>query len=1259
MRPALRTLLVWGGRLLLLAYFAAALLILAGRHFVLPEIAGQRERIEGALSAAIGLPVKIGALSAEWPGLHPRLAIEDLRIHDAAGRPALGFDRVVAEVGWSSLWHFGLHLHRLEIIAPTLDIRRDAAGALFVAGLPVAGAGGGGVADWLLAQGRIVVRDASLVWHDEPRGAPPLELRRLNLELRNAGRHHSFGLVAEPPGHLASRLDLRGNLVGDDPADLAGWRGELYADVEQVDLAAWTPWFDAPLELKRGSGGLRLWLAFENLLPTSVTADLRLAEVAARLRPDLPALELGHLHGRLVVRSDAKGYAGEIRRLELATHDGIAVAPTDARLRLDLGGRREGGEFQADGLDLGALAALAGRLPLPADVLQGLRDFAPRGRLAELRLNWRGPVDAPAGWQVQGRFEGLAMAAHGGLPGLAGLSGSLEGDEGAGAIHLDGKDMTIDLPAVFPEPTLSLASLDAEVDWQVRDGQVDLALTRAAFRNRDAQGEAVGRYRHTGAGPGEIDLTARIAGAAGNAVWRYLPLVVNQDTRDWLRAGIVGGRAENATLRLKGPLARFPFRDGKGGIFQVKAGIRGATLNFAPDWPQMTGIDGDLLFEGVRMVIRGQRGRIMGAALTDLRAEIHDLEAPEEILTVTGNARGATQQFLDFIEASPVGARIDRFTQSMSATGRGELELKLTMPLRRIADTQVQGRFRFADNQLRVLPALPPFTAAQGEFQFTADRLQAKNLRARLFGAPLALDVTSAPGGAVKIAAAGTLTAQALRQEYDLRAFDHLSGETAWRASVTVKKPGAEVRVESSLEGLSSSLPEPFNKSAREALPLRLDGRIDPRGDDWSGSLGAGLALRLQQAGEAWRGRIAVGRDAVKAGTALPARGVTLAVAQPAFDADAWRALAADDGDGRPGLLPIDAVELRSAALRLLDRDFHDVRFNATRADTRWRFVIDSREAQGRLNWDGAGAGRIAGRLARLVLPASDRTAAAPAETPRELPAVDLTVDDFRIHDMALGELRVVAENREAAWQARLEAKNEAARLTGEGRWRPSATAPETALDFKLDVSDAEKLLGRLGQPDAVRRGAARLEGRLAWAGAPFAMDLPSLSGQIRLDAEKGQFKKLEPGVGRLLGVLSLQTLPRRITLDFRDVFSEGFAFDGIAGAASIDRGLMRTADLRIRGPAAKVALSGQVNLVAETQDLKVRVQPALGETIAVGAMIANPVAGAVAWVAQKVFDDPLDQAFAYEYAVTGSWTEPKVEKLAARPAAETKVPPP
>jgi len=196
-------------------------------------------------------------------------------------------------------------------------------------------------------------------------------------------------------------------------------------------------------------------------------------------------------------------------------------------------------------------------------------------------------------------------------------------------------------------------------------------------------------------------------------------------------------------------------------------------------------------------------------------------------------------------------------------------------------------------------------------------------------------------------------------------------------------------------------------------------------------------------------------------------------------------------------------------------------------------------------------------------------------------------------------------------------------------------------------------MLERLGYADAVKRGTAKLEGKVSWAGTPTQVDFASLDGTLKAEAANGQFNKLDPGVGRLLGILSLQSLPRRITLDFRDIFSEGFAFDAITGSASAVHGVLTTQDLQIQGPSAKIFMKGMVSIPAETQTLRVRIEPALGETLAVGAMIANPAVGAAAWVAQKILKDPFGQMFAFEYAISGSWSDPKVEKLQQQAATK------
>jgi uncharacterized protein YhdP len=173
------------------------------------------------------------------------------------------------------------------------------------------------------------------------------------------------------------------------------------------------------------------------------------------------------------------------------------------------------------------------------------------------------------------------------------------------------------------------------------------------------------------------------------------------------------------------------------------------------------------------------------------------------------------------------------------------------------------------------------------------------------------------------------------------------------------------------------------------------------------------------------------------------------------------------------------------------------------------------------------------------------------------------------------------------------------------------------------------------------------------------------LNGDLDLQAAKGQFVKLNPGAtGKLLGLISLQGLPRRISLDFRDVFSEGLAFDSLTSKVAIQNGLMRTERLQIDGPSARVVMRGEVDLKHETQRLNVNVQPELGGTAALGVAIVNPIAGVATWVAHKVLQNPLNQMFGFDYLVTGTWDDPKVEKIskfdasASEPRLPTITPP-
>jgi len=1271
---------VGGGRLrrwlrrtayaLLALWFLAGGLFLLVREVVVPRLGDYREQIAALASRNVGLPVQIEGLRGDWAGLRPRLHLTGLTLLDEAGRPALRLPQVDATLSWSSLLRLELRFHRLEISSPEVAVRREADGGVVVAGVRLGGGpAGGGFADWLLAQHQVVVHGAALNWTDEMRSAPPLALKQVEFLLERRLLGHRFALQAQPPEALASTLDLRGefsHLALDEPAQT---RGRLYLALERADLGGWTPWVDYPLPLQ-GQGGLRAWVNLDGAERSAMEAELALEGVVTRLGEDLPELRLQRLQGQLAASRKDGTLALSTRQLSLSA-EGLQIAPTDFALTLG----EAGGSLQVNQLDFAALAGIAAHLPLEDGVRSRLAAFDPRGSASNVKLEWRGQAAAPESWKLAARFDGIGLAARDSLPGLGGLSGSLEGDERSGRFQLAGQDTHIDLPEVFDNARLSFASFKADGGWSRRDGRLEIALDSAGFDNADAAGTASGRYWPEAGGPGEIDLQARLTRAEGTSVWRYLPRVVNRDTHEWVQHAIRRAAVPDARLRLKGKLHDFPYRQGEG-QFLVTIKVADAELAYAPGWPEIQGIYGEVRFEGPGLKVEAAKARILGVNLANVVAEVADLDAHGgEIMTINGRAAGPTAEFLRFVSGSPVAERINRFTDDMRAEGNGNLDLRLVMPLRSVRDTTVRGDFRFAANRLWLVSGLPPLDEAAGRLRFTADQFSVSELQAKVLGEPLQMTASTGEDGSVAFAVSGTAGAAALQREYGWPVLDHLSGATPWQTQITVARSGTKVNFHTDLAGISSSLPAPFNKPATDKWPLAVVADY-PAGSATS-SLKVDFGERLQAAFERSGGKVVRGGIGIAQPARMAEKGVMVAAVADQLDIDAWRhavgleggqdnAAKAADGAALAAAMPLAGVALQAEQLKLFGQSLAGVRLRAVADPGGWKARLDSDKAQGDFDWREAGNGSVMARFKRLVYESEAESGAEHAAQhrgteveppPRSLPGLDVVAEQFVLRGLELGRLEVNARNRGGEWLLeRFSVANPDGRLAGSGVWQ-TAGAQRTRLKFKLETDNIGRFTRRMGYPDTVRGGQATLEGQLGWHGAPTRIDYPSLAGEMKVEAGGGQFNKLDPGVGRLLGILSLQALPRRITLDFRDVFSEGFAFDRISGDIDINGGVMRTENLEIRGAAARVQMRGAADVGAETQDLRVTVQPTLSESVAIGAAagLINPVAGVVTYLAQKALSDPFERLFAYDYTITGTWDDPKVEKLGS--TAESLIP--
>ncbi|HSN40802.1 MAG TPA: YhdP family protein, partial [Burkholderiales bacterium] len=1222
-----------------------------------------REDIAQAVSRAAGQRITIGKISGNWDGMRPELKLENVTVLDAAGQPALELSRVDSTLSWRSLAAFEPRFHSLALYRPVLNLRRDPSGTIWVAGIAVSHKPdeSGGIADWLLRQREIVVRDATLSWLDEMRQAPQLELKQVSLQVVNRGDRHRFGLRALPPQRLAGLLDIRGDLKGKTVRAPSDWDGRFFVQLDYADIAAWRTWVPFPVEILQGAGAIRSWVGFSRSQITEFTADVRLADVRTRLAADLPELDLTRLSGRIGWKVSAAGEEFSTAGLSLATQGGVALQPVDFLLRLaEAKGRVPAhGELRANTLELQPLAALADRLPLAAEFRKRLVDLAPRGSVHDIAAHWSGEWQQPGQYSVRGRFNELAMNHLGKIPGFSGISGNIDGNEKTGSLYLNTNGATIDMPLVFRE-TLQLDALTAQIAWSRSGGDTQLKMNSVSFANPHLAGSLFGSYRTSPGSMGSIDLTGNLTRADARYVSLYMPLVVGKSVRDWIDRAFPAGRSSDVSLRVKGNLDDFPFAERKDSVFQVTAKITGGVLNYADNWPKIENITGELSFRGKRMDVFAEQGTILGTRLGKVHAEIPDLVQTDEIVRVTGEAAGPTSEFLSFIDKSPVNDMIDQFTEGLRAQGSGRLALRLEIPLRETAKSKVAGSYQLTNNTITGSDGLPPLEQVSGRLDFTESSVRIQNAAGIFLGGPVTVSAATRPDSTVRIDLQGHASADNLRRAGGAPSWmQSLHGSADWRGTLTLRKKLADLMIESNLQGVASDLPAPFAKGTGEIVPLRLERKFTgPQQDRIVISYGGILSANLERNSEGGLSIIRRGNIRFGSVAAAPERdGVSVGGALKRLNIDRWMALA---GQGEDTVkIEYSDIDLKIGTLEAYNRDFHDVALRGTAQSGVWRSTIAARELEGSTTWQPQGRGKLTARLGKLVIPPAVREDTGPAQQApdgkHELPSLDIAADRFQIRGKELGKLELSAVSGERDWRIeKLRITNPDSTFTADGTWQSRLDQPRTQINLQLETDDIGKLLTRLGYPEGVRGGSAKLHGALAWPGGPQDIGYPALSGNLVLEASQGQFVKLEPGIGKLLGILSLQALPRRITLDFRDIFSEGFAFDQVFGAVKLSGGLAKTESFLIQGPSARVLMSGSVDLVRETQALRIRVTPGLSDGVSIaGALLGGPVAGVAAFLAQKVLKDPLDQIASYEYDVTGTWVNPQVSKIERQSAPE------
>ncbi len=1244
--------------------------LLGAASQVLPLAESHPQRVAAWLSERAGRPVAFDRVETAWTRRGPLLKLDNLRIGAGSQAFTVGDTEMLVSV-YAGLLP-GRAFSELRLRGLDLTLERAADGRWQVRGLPGQQQAGADPLSALEGLGELQVIGGKLAVVAPSLGIEA-SIPKVHVRLRVDGDRVHAGVRAWP--HLdAAPMDAVLDF------DRKRGDGRAYAGARQADLAAWTALLRGQgIVVEGGVGRAEAWATLQDHRIAAVAIDAVLDDVALRGSPieagaAPPRSRFDHVEARAGFRLIEGGWRVDASRLR--------IGRTGAMQKLDgllvAGGERYA--VQASQVDAGPLfATLALSDRLSPGLRRWLHAARPEAVLRDVEIAGRrnGPLRAHA------VVAGLGFDSVGSAPGLHGLGGVVDGDGNGFALRFDPlAEVSFDWPEGFG--VVHQVKLRGEAGgWRAGDGwRIGTTALRIDARTKFGSYGANARGGLWWQGDGSrpwIDIAADIDDTSvpvAKSFWlrKSMPATAVR----WLDTALVAGQVTGGHAVVSGDLDDWPFRNDTG-LFEARGRIEGATIRFDEGWPAAQGLQADTVFTGIGFEVTGA-GRLGDVGIRRIRAGIDDYRGGA--LTVDAQGQGDASQLLAVLKQSPLQKEHADTFANVRASGAADVGFALKLPLQRGPGLSIDGSVALKDAKLADARWNLALDQVDGRAVYSRGGFGAEALSVRHEGEPgrLSLRVGSPyVRDAANVVEAGLVASMGAAELID-RAGEmawlkpYLSGRSRWTLGIAVRKspPGkpapATLQLQSDLVGTTLGLPAPLRKAAGAPLATTIETPLPLGSGDILVGFGDVMAVRARSSKGQTGVRVALGAQRVD--EAAPASGLVATGRTDSLDAIDWIALARG-GEGE-GKVPLQRIDVTARRLQLIGGTFPDTRVVVAPA-ARGAIAIQAEGAalQGAVLVPANANEAIAGRLQRVhwraaaaaardganARPDGDtRSLPAPARAPGQadeidpakIPALTIDIDELRLGNAKLGSAKVRTRPTASGMHIeQLQTRASDHRIDVSGDWSGTGAGASTRLKVDIASEDFGGLLGGFGMENRLGGGEGTVAFDAGWPGSPIAFRLESLEGTLQLDAREGRLLEIEPGAGRVLGLLSLAQLPRRLTLDFRDLFSKGFAFNEMKGTVRFGNGEARSDQLLIDGPAATIDIRGAADLGAQSYDQTIEVRPKAGNLLtAIGAVAGGPVGAAIGAAANVVLNKPLGSLAAKTYRVTGPWKEPKVEVM-------------
>lgn len=1247
-------------------------------RLVLPFAADYKLDVEQRASRLAGRTVVLSRIEADWRYLTPLLRLVDVQILDPETQaPLLQMNEIVIGVDlFGSLTSLAPRFSEIDIVGTDVTIVRDKENRIHLQG-QLLNAEGGVRQEAMTLPGFFnnkVLRlmQSTIHYHDDILGFN-YDIQTLSVALEKQNNNHRLFVSAQVPEQFGERFEVGMDFYW-DTGGFKNWNGRGYIRGDGLYLAALlnlTPYKDY---VQDGKADMQLWIDIQSGDIKSISGQMQLANVKLNNKESGSIWQMRQLDSRFLLHRQKDGFIFIADDLTLQTQADVWRTPgITAAITLNEESRMSALQLTTGSLRIEDWMPLAQMFPgISNDVLIPLKEAEPKCIIRKVTLNWQKDLqgDFAANLALSLEFESLGLKGTGKIPSVSNLGGRLLLKHHMAVLNLNSRDVEIIYGRVFQNP-IEVPVLSGEIHFikwpekiQVSSAGMTLNLPHLETENRFGLSIKQGM-------PPYFEMTSYFKNGDGRYKSQYLPVgVMSEKLTRWLEEGVKQVFVKEGEFEFKGRFSDFPFRD-KPGVFRIEFEFEDAKLLYKPGWPIAQDLSGRARFDGPGFFIDIYSGHVYDGIVTNVMAEIRDFR--KSMLDLRFLALASTQDSLHFIRESPLREVFASVIDDVEGVGYQATQFKLSIPLKEALSHKFaySGEMTLYDQRLKFPKWGLEFADINSDVYYKNHFVEMLTTSATLNNRDVRLEITTENSEVGKqtalIKASGVFALRDFLKERNFNWHDYVEGESNFEAFLhmplhekTDEYDDTVLTIRSDLEGIAFKLPAPFVKPQEARSYAIIESRFLPESkaeldvvySDW-------LNAKFMLTHDAEEMRLKKADIRLHDGSARfgPFDGMTVSGQLDQLDLDRWRALFSDGLYQGGGMINnLNAVHLDIEHFTYLGYHIKPAKLGLKREDDSWRIDIDTRPVQGvaMLPLKDILHNPLDIQLDYLNLNilSEDRISSGEVN-PAELPPIRFSAAKVLLNNWHLAQVNLTSTPQQNGLKVHSLIVNDPdLNVRADGEWLRRADGDQqTHVHINVGSQNVGKGMEKVGYKDFILDGTGSAEFDISWAGAPFEVDLGLLKGSASLAFKSGQILDLEPGAGgRVFGLISLQTIPRRLSLDFKDLTAKGFRFDKMNGDFTFASGDAYTNNFYINGPIGRIDVVGRTGLVARDYDQSITFLPDLSSSLPViGALLGGASGGLTVILVDRIarmFGKQADHLGLAEYTVKGMWDNPKIEKV-------------